>query len=408
MTATAPLSWLKEIKEIPALCQKIPLWGSCPLFPWEKVSKALEEQLAVQNFTLRFSASDLVPPEEFFSSLGKDPLAFFLELSPLSGYLIWVLSKESVESISSNLLSLKDVQNIADSRFQEGFYQFLLLEASRQIESLKVYPNLHIQWIDKQKLPNEPCLAVDVSIGIGDQSFLGRLIATPQLQDSFSNHFSTSFIKDSSPVYPDMTLFSSLEIGSCLVSQEEWKNIKIGDFLLLDRCSYDPQSGSGTATLVLQEKPCFIIKIKKNSLKILDYAVYHGDAHIMNDEEFPPTFEEELPFPPSEENTSEENNKEEEGSSEKEIVQQPASPPPEILTSPEKIPFPIIVEVGRIQMSLEKLLQLAPGNILELNVRPEQGVYLAVHGRRIAKGELIKVGEVLGVKIVEIGNTPAT
>ncbi len=79
--------------------------------------------------------------------------------------------------------------------------------------------------------------------------------------------------------------------------------------------------------------------------------------------------------------------------------------PPEVLTSPGKIPFPIVVEVDRIKMSLEKLLQLTPGNVIELDVHPNQGVYLTVHGKKIAKGELVKIGEVLGVKITETGDS---
>lgn len=68
-----------------------------------------------------------------------------------------------------------------------------------------------------------------------------------------------------------------------------------------------------------------------------------------------------------------------------------------------EVPFSIIIEVGRIEMSLQKLMELQPGNLLDLNVRPENGVDLVVKGRRIAKGELLKVGETLGVRILDIG-----
>lgn len=144
---------------------------------------------------------------------------------------------------------------------------------------------------------------------------------------------------------------------------------------------------------------------------------------MADDNLFPDSFEEETPFPEQEAKQDVPENKEpaKEAPSKEEPVKEddehlweatsedleeeeetatPESSQPNHLTLPQNIPFPIVVEVGRIKMSLEKLLQLQPGNVLETSVRPEQGVYLTVHGKRIAKGELVKVGDVLGVKIL--------
>lgn len=68
-----------------------------------------------------------------------------------------------------------------------------------------------------------------------------------------------------------------------------------------------------------------------------------------------------------------------------------------------KIPIQITVEVGRLQMPLEKVTQLKPGNVLELGLSPQPDVYLTVGGKRIAKGELVNLGEALGVKILKLG-----
>lgn len=68
-----------------------------------------------------------------------------------------------------------------------------------------------------------------------------------------------------------------------------------------------------------------------------------------------------------------------------------------------EIPLTITVEVARIQMPLLKLMELQPGNLLDLNVHPENGVDLIVNGKRFAKAELLLIGEVLGVRILDIG-----
>lgn len=67
----------------------------------------------------------------------------------------------------------------------------------------------------------------------------------------------------------------------------------------------------------------------------------------------------------------------------------------------EEIPITISVEVGRLQMTVQKLTELEPGNLLELDVYPENGVDLVVNGKCIGKGELLRIGDVLGVRILD-------
>lgn len=77
------------------------------------------------------------------------------------------------------------------------------------------------------------------------------------------------------------------------------------------------------------------------------------------------------------------------------------SKPRQSPVKPEDIPITISVEVGRLQMTIQKLTQLEPGNLLELDVHPENGVDLVVNGKCIGKGELLRIGDVLGVRILD-------
>lgn len=410
MNTLAPLSWVKQVEESALVCQKIPLWGSCPLFPFAKLSEEMQKKLNIPDFNLLLSQCQLLKPEDFLTPFGTDPQLLFFQLSPLPGYLTWIVSAESMKQISSLALSQEEIKDLSDPRLLEGFYQFLLLETCEVIERLHTYPDLHIQWLDKKELPKESSLGIDLSIKIKEISFLGRLIISAEFHTAFSEHFLTStFDCKSAPSSAKIDVSLSLEIGNCLLAQSDFANLHLGDFLILDHCSYDPDNDKSSAILSLEEKPCFIVKIKKNGLKILDYAVYHGDANTMDEEFISDSFEEETPLPNLEEDKKENDDETPPADLEKEDpeVESSKTPPPEVLTSPSKIPFPIVVEVDRIKMSLEKLLQLTPGNILEMTVQPSQGVYLTVHGKKIARGELIKIGEVLGVKITETGDIPS-
>lgn len=50
------------------------------------------------------------------------------------------------------------------------------------------------------------------------------------------------------------------------------------------------------------------------------------------------------------------------------------------------------------------MLSLRPGNLLQLPISLEQGVRLTLNSQVIARGELMQIGDVLGVKISEIAH----
>lgn len=86
----------------------------------------------------------------------------------------------------------------------------------------------------------------------------------------------------------------------------------------------------------------------------------------------------------------------------------PATYPPieeqKIPFSPQTIPISLNVELGRVQISMEKLLHLEPGNLLELDFHPENGVHLVVNGKVIGKGELVRINDAIGIRILDLGH----
>jgi flagellar motor switch protein FliN/FliY len=168
----------------------------------------------------------------------------------------------------------------------------------------------------------------------------------------------------------------------------------VGDFILLDRCTFDPTTKKGTAALVLDHTPLLRVRIKDNSLKIIDYAFYREEHHPMNPE-IPSDEEKQEDFSSAE--------FENEDGSNQEHLWSPENDTTEKLISTKEIPLTLTVEVARMRINLEKLMQLSPGNILELPVRPEHGVDVVIGGKKVAKAELVKLGEMLGIKILQLG-----
>jgi len=66
------------------------------------------------------------------------------------------------------------------------------------------------------------------------------------------------------------------------------------------------------------------------------------------------------------------------------------------------VPLEISVELGRVEMPLHQVARLARGTIVELGREANAEVNLLANGVVFARGEVVAVGDRLGVRIVEI------
>ncbi len=65
--------------------------------------------------------------------------------------------------------------------------------------------------------------------------------------------------------------------------------------------------------------------------------------------------------------------------------------------------LPVHVELGRVEVTVQELLELMPGSVLELDKAVGEPVEVYVAGKLIARGEVVVVlGERLGVRITEL------
>jgi len=62
----------------------------------------------------------------------------------------------------------------------------------------------------------------------------------------------------------------------------------------------------------------------------------------------------------------------------------------------------LVVELDRITVSLDQLVQLAPGQVIGLPRPPGSPVDLSIHGRIVGRGQLVTINGELGVKIITI------
>ena len=75
-------------------------------------------------------------------------------------------------------------------------------------------------------------------------------------------------------------------------------------------------------------------------------------------------------------------------------------PQPE--TSPLDVPVTLTVELGRVNLTLEPLAELKPGDVIELGRHSREPVELTSNGRLVARGELVLIDTELGVRVTHV------
>ena len=373
------MSWIKTFEFALDAQKLIPMWGHPPPFPWKSFGEVISSWLG-DDVTLKPGPADWREETAVLSGLGDDPTVISLELTPLQKPLFLAMPKVDLSKVLSMLL--KDAgPGLNDPAIQGAFFQFALLELLSKCGPVRPAGDLTPKLAEHHfKL----CKAytVDVAMECAGQTLWVRLICPADFHTAFHKHFAGKPVNlKQHPMADSVNVPLALEIGSTTLSSTKWKTVAVGDFLILDHCSYMPKEQKGSILMTLGSKPIFQARLKEGETKILDYA-HHFEEKVMENEHEEPLIDdadEEVSEPP------------------------PTHTEHQDLIKADDVPMQITVEVGRMHMPLSDVLALQPGNVLDLAVRPEEGVTLTVGGKPIAKGELLAIGDVLGVKLTDVG-----
>ena len=416
-----PFAWIRQIPGDLFQLDEKPLIGFPPAFDWNAFAVELGKSLQIKDLSFEPSTWQWRPREELFDGLGKEIRGLPLALAPLSGGVWWAMAEQEIKRLMATVLANQGNGDI-DNDFIQAFYHFIAAEALNAFEKTIADKKLSASLAREEGLPDAHCLCMDVAINLSETTLHGRLFLSPELRSAWKQRYMPQKPNLSlSPMINSLDVIVNLEAGRIDLKLSEWKQIKTGDFLFLDNCSLDPDEDKGRVMLVINGIPCFRARIKQGSLKILEHPLYFEanksmDAPTNKDDE-DLDLDSSADFDIDDISDSELNLEE---APKKAAAAAPAAKPAakaaeapageavaatKVATAPlsvEDVPLPVIIEVGRIQMAVKKLLELQPGNLLELDIHPESGVDLVVNGKRIARGELLRIGEALGVRILEL------
>jgi flagellar motor switch protein FliN/FliY len=66
------------------------------------------------------------------------------------------------------------------------------------------------------------------------------------------------------------------------------------------------------------------------------------------------------------------------------------------------IPLEVTVEIGRTRLTLQELLRLGAGSVIELGKGTDERLDVLVNGRPIARGEAVMVNDKFGIRLTDV------
>lgn len=436
---TIPYDWIKNLSPELANLDSIPAMGYPPAFPWEKLAQSLAKTFEIENVTLTPRSHKWISPENIFSDM-LESILLEGNIPSFDGKWAWALPSNQATALMNLLLTKKESNSsfYVNPEFQKGFFNFLGLEIIYQFNNLKYDKSLVPSLLESIQPFESACFCIDIDFSLMNQLFTSRFIISQELHRALKEHYSqrSMNITLSREIAEKVTIPIHLEIGKTQLTAEEWKQIELGDFLLLDKCTVVPEEDKMKVLMTVNGTPLLRGRVKQGNIKILEMPNYHELEDTMakdipeNEEEdfegdetefeseYDENLEEESQIEEDDQEELQEEEEAEEAAEEYSEVEDEAEAaaeeaqeaPQEIEEKKESIeivkelPLTVIVEVGRIHLPINKLLDLEPGNIIEGDIHPENGVDLVVNNKLIGKGELIRIGETLGVRILDLGH----
>ncbi|MCP5492505.1 MAG: type III secretion system cytoplasmic ring protein SctQ [Chlamydiales bacterium] len=375
MTKSNSFHFIEVLRDTLREEKLIPMWGHPPAFPWDAVSKSCT-QIFGQDAQIKTGASQWMESDKLLSGLGADPRIISLELSPLTEPVFIACPRTDIAKLIA-ALTKESGPGLDDPEISTAYFEYMLVKLLSEIADIKPLEDLTPQLADHAFKPTRS-YTCDFSLVLGAKTHWMRLICPDSFHSAFRAHFLNHPLDLSN--HPETVVPLAFEVGSTTLSAAKWQEVQVGDFVILDHCSYYINDHKGSMLLSCGSKPLFQLRSKEGEVKILDYAYTFEETTMDEDEEFiEDRVDEEEESPPATHTEHQD------------------------LISADNVPLQITVEVCRMHMPLAKVLTLKPGNTLELSQRPEEGITLCVSGKAIAKGQLIQVGDVLGVKITDVG-----
>lgn len=364
-----------------------PMWGHLPTLPTQKLASLLKSVFGKEDLAIDLLAADWKEQKEVESFAHLSFYSLYFCMSPLAPSFALYFPKEDLDKFLMFMTDPSEKRTVQNEIFLKPLTEFIFLKVLKAVDELAVFEDLKVK-LTENPIVIEESYCADIAITLGSKKLIATLVFPKNFHHVITSHYASRplMIEKIDSLLP---VPITLRAGKVLLKTKEVKNLQVGEFVILDQSYYHPKTHQGTLILSLADQSLFYVKRKNHEIKILDVAEYDYQHQELR-EGFMDEKEEDL-FP-------EEGPLDEELELEEEVGEEIE----EALSPAELVPLQLHVEMAKITLPLKDILSLNKGSVLQLPIDAEQNVCLTLNSMPIARGELVSLGDIIGIKISEI------
>ncbi|MBS0635437.1 MAG: type III secretion system cytoplasmic ring protein SctQ [Verrucomicrobia bacterium] len=420
-------SWLKSVSRDLYKLDDTPLLGVAPQFNWERLAQEFQKTFALES--VKITPKELVWKEKdaILAGVAGPYMATEIAATGIDGTVSFWMGREDVDHIMAKALQISEVvSELQTDEVVANFHRFLGIETICLVNAMGYDPRLSFKITAHTAELKEAALCQYISIEIGKEKMQAVLVIPNTFLTSWRTFFLMAQGTPANKSLDEVETIVHIEAARTTLPFADLLKIRPGDFVLLDEIFYEKDKENSFVFLTFNGKILFRARLQNGGLEILEIPLQNEVNTPMVEQVNTPEPPTNQAPPPEDENPFAEVPEDEDEGLElvaaaanttiEELARPPEAPKPKkaaatIQASTPKsdkltaadIPTQLIIEVASVNISVQKLLELAPGNMLDLGITPEAGVNLVVNGRIVGKGELLKIGETIGVRILQIG-----
>lgn len=366
--ATEPsASWLKSKNDLLSSLNQGKQDVSLPLFPKKKLEDLLKDKFRLEECEVTISARGSVSASQIAHEFGNRVLIQPLSAQPLEKGAVFFLSSE--EDLQRVMEIVFGDASLASYFYEKdkllGFHYYFMAEMCNYLQECGWPPAVTVKVTEEAQFSTrfltENYHTVVVTCILDAVPIHFAFLVPESTYESSKQFFAGQNIEvDVSQMDLMQSISMIVEVGDCKLTQEELKQVSVGSFILLDSCLYDPDSGDSGAYLSIHGTQFF------------------GGRFLNRSGEFKITS-----FPTLQKETEEDSDHKEE------------------TTASDY--HKLVAEVAHYTITLDEFLKLSSGSTLQFQGQhPALGVDLVIDGEKRGRGEIISVGDVLGIRVISL------
>jgi len=266
-----------------------PTFGALPPFPFASLIEKMVAKFGLVDCKINLENRGWAKKDELLQPHKGKQRYFKFSMAPLEGIMYVALSREDLLVLAREFLFKNESVKLLnlDEDIQESVYTFIILEILDFIDTENYIPKVAIQIDNGDVELDEDGYYFDIISTINERKISMRLIFPMTLQDSWNRFFNLEKASCYNVKIADnLQINLAMEIGRVDFSLKEWDSLQIGDYILLDSCSWDFDGGKREAVLTMEGDAIIRTSYKDGALEVSRKGIF-TDVKKVRDKEKP-------------------------------------------------------------------------------------------------------------------------